>query len=315
MNEIEFQERVRAAIGESSYPAHLPSTVEKRLGQAQPKSTSMLIPMVAGLLALLIVVTLLAPRLLGDRLVGKNTGPGCASVGQAVSGDLSVAGLSNVECLVTPLGQTARDNSGSVTLLAGYSDDVRTVLIFHMEPFKRAPDVAVSDDHGPLGPAGSFGYSGGDTIFDLYTDGTGPHLGLDGLAHLTIVLEGQYSFEVALKVQRSKSIPVPEQVQLGSWKVNLQFAKVTPNAILVRALVTGPTSETIANHPQDVIRLLDSSGTEIDLGPGSYGPVSANQILFNVSWVRPPGARSFVLRFDGDGATKTVPFTLPAANG
>jgi hypothetical protein len=71
----------------------------------------------------------------------------------------------------------------------------------------------------------------------------GPHPGPDGLAHLTVAVPGfpprqppgTSTFALALKVQPSVTLAiVPSQFDLGSWKVMIEAAEVTPSVITCR---------------------------------------------------------------------------------
>src|SRR5256885_7025024 len=63
MNETEIRERLRDAVGEAHYPAALKSKVEARLREPEAQAHPRLLGLVAGVLAVIIVGSLVFIRL------------------------------------------------------------------------------------------------------------------------------------------------------------------------------------------------------------------------------------------------------------
>src|ERR1700720_431589 len=101
MNDTEIRERLRAAIGEQSYPPDLSARAETRLKQppaagGYPRALGL----VAAILAIAIVAALIGPRLFTLRGSVTTPSPVASQVPEA---DLAVAGLGGQGDLVTPV--------------------------------------------------------------------------------------------------------------------------------------------------------------------------------------------------------------------
>src|ERR1700682_4842748 len=105
MNDTEIRERLRAAVGDQTYPADLSARAETRLKQPpDAEQHPRALGLVAGVLAIAIVAALFGPR----RLAYRNTQPRPALpptsvVSQLPDADLAAAGLTGQGDLVTPL--------------------------------------------------------------------------------------------------------------------------------------------------------------------------------------------------------------------
>ena len=248
--------------------------------------------------------------------------------------DLYAAGLTTD--LVTPLDIHATDQGRTATLVGGYADPARIVLIYHMEgattpiPILRS-SVIVNDDQGLVNGGGSTNYarSTGDAISAIEA---GPHAGADGLAHLSIELtsykpgdgpgqvQAHWSFSTTLPIHPSTPVPAPTQFQLGRWKANIEVLEVTPTVVHLQAVINGATPTEIG---LSTVTLLDPAGNVIGQECGAGITVPKGQIdspsspLYHNARVycefrRPLDAGTYRLRFIGPGGSYTIPIPIKA---
>src|SRR5258706_11641476 len=182
MNETEIRTRLRMAVGEADYPPELGTRVAARLNQPPAPSHPRAIGFVAAMLAVLIVVSLVYIRVHSGPALGPAAGPsptpvvvpGPNSVVRLPDADLAAAGLTAAGSVVTPLNLVVTAGGRTVTLVGGYADPMRIVLVFRTLPDAGAPQVHVSDDGGAINAA-YFGARGvvGDQVVGLQR---GPHV-------------------------------------------------------------------------------------------------------------------------------------------
>jgi len=338
MNEARIRERLHDAIGDASYPAGLPSRVESRLSEPVNEQHPRAIALVAAILALAIVAVLLGPRLLTWRsIVPGGSAPPAASplpvsspgglFGYIPPGDFDAAGLSSATALVTPLQLNAANGDRKITLIGAYADQARTVLLFRTNPDFRIPTaISISDDQGFINASSSIG--GGLTGEYFYSLDAGPRPGPDGIANLTVTVPGfspngpadgfqpapgTWAFSLAMKVQPSVAIEaVPSQFDLGSWKVTIEVAEVTPSVIHLQTLINGAS---VADVGPTTVVLLDSSSTPVNPVVSSAGVTvpkeqlnSTNDKITRIDdqWLRPAAAGTYQLQFTGGGGARTI---------
>jgi hypothetical protein len=330
MNDTEIRERLRAAIGEQSYPADLTARAETRLKQppaaaGYPRALGL----VAALLAIAIVAALIGPRLLTYR--GSMTTPSPAA-SQVPEADLAVAGLGGQGDLVTPVNVTKQIGTNQVTVIGAYADPARTVLFFR-ESAGGFPVLSINDDYGLVnGSSSGNGGASGDYIFIL---DAGPRPGSDGMAHLKVSILGfqpaagpgsgsfipaNWTFSIQLPLQQSILVAqVPQRFLLGAWTVTLEVADATPSVVRAQVLIDGlATGEIGANYP---VTLVDSAGKQVPQVSASAGVTvpkgqldSSNykQTRLYAAWQRPASAGTYQLRFEGSGAVVMIPLNIPA---
>lgn len=239
--------------------------------------------------------------------------------------DLAAARLTDVAELVTPLELSSVDNGRTVTLIGAYADPARTVLIFRESPDMGLPSASVNDEVGQInasssaGPVRSPGIRG-DYYFAL--DG-GPHPGVDGLAHLAItishldrwtpaggIVNGNWAFTAALRVQSGQALPAPGQFRLGTWNVTVETLEVTPAVIHLQTVVNGASPEALVGPGKGAfVELVDgagnpvrvlASGAGITVPKGQLNPINYQNSRTRDEWVR-PAAGTYKLRFQGGG--------------
>lgn len=234
-------------------------------------------------------------------------------------GDFDAAGLSTATALVTPFQLDSVNAQGKLSLIGAYADPARTVLLFRTTPDFRLPiGISVSDDQGLINASSSAG--GGLTGEYYFSLDAGPHPGADGLAHLTVTVQGfppsnppgTSTFTLALKVEPSVALAiVPSQFDLGSWKVTIEMAEVTPSVVHVEAVINGAFVSQIGTS---TVTLTDSFSQTVNPSASSAAVTVPKQQLdstnskitrVNDQWQRPTTAGNYQLRFAGGGAVHT----------
>jgi hypothetical protein len=197
MNYTEIRERLRAAVGEHSYPADLSARAEARLKQpaavAEPHPRAL--GLVAAIMAIAIIAVLVGPRLVAYRNAQPRPAMPCSSItspspatAQLPDADLAAVGLIGQGCLVTPLQITKQLGNIQVTVIGAYADPAHTILFFRMSE-AASLEVLINGDYDF-----SKGWSGGGLVtnrsgasgdYVFFLD-AGPRPGADGTAHLTV---------------------------------------------------------------------------------------------------------------------------------
>jgi len=339
MNDSEIRERLRAAVGEQSYPADLSARAESRLKQppAPGEPHPLALGLIAAILAIAIVAALFGPRLLALR----STGPAMprSSVASPAplaavlpDSDLAAAGLSGQGNLVMPLQITKQLGNNQVTVIGAYADPARTVLFFRA-PNAGSPMVSINDDYGLINASSSGNVSAtGDYVFIL---DAGPRPGADGVAHLKVTLTGfmprdagptvpaAWTFSFNVPLQQSILIAtVPQRFLLGTWTVTLEVADATPSVVRAQVLIEGVSVGDIgANYP---VTLLDAAGkslvqtaagASVTVPKGQLNSSNYKQTRLYAAWRRPATEGIYQLRFEGSGAVVKIPVNIPALTG
>jgi hypothetical protein len=331
MNQSEIRDRVREALGEAAYPPALNARLQSRLAEPAPRTHPRAIGYAAAILAILIIGTLVFTRFQMAQGPVPSTGPS-ATAGpvnpdaQLPEADLSGANLSGAAAyLVTPFNLVAQSSGRTVTLIGAYADTARTVLFFRSMPAGGYAAFQVYDQQGLLNAGGGGGLgSVGDqwSVLDM-----GPHVGSDGLAHLTVTmfdiasappsmdhLAGDWRFSVALKVQPSTSISLsPALTSVGSWKVNVEAAEITPTVVHFQAVINGVP-------PSDVglstVTLVDSAGQPVPSAESSISIAVQHQqpssTRIDLTWARPHEQGTYQLRIAGGGSEYQGSVDIPA---
>jgi hypothetical protein len=333
MNDAEIRERLRAAVGEQSYPADLSARAETRLKQPpDAEQHPRALGLVAAILAIAIVAALFGPRLLAYRNTQPRPALPPASVASQVpDADLAVVGLTGQGDLVTPLQITKQFGNSQVTVIGAYADPARTVLFFRSD--YGSPMVSINDDYGFIN-ASSSGNGGaqGDYVFIL---DAGPRPGADGTAHLKVTVTGlmpnsgpgsfvpaNWTFSVQLPLQQSILIAaVPQRFLLGAWTVTLEVADATPSVVRAQVLIDGAGPGDLgANYP---VTLVDSAGkplqqtsasASVTVPKGQLDSSNYKRSRLYAAWKRPAAAGTYQLRFEGSGAVVKISVNIPAPN-
>ena len=324
MNEAQIRERVREAVGEAKYPSSLTSSAAARLKGPAPEQHPRAIGLVAALIALAVIAALLGPRLIGAHPTAP-AGPRATSpspspdiFGWIPPGDFDAAGLSSATALVTPFHLDATNAQGKLTLIGAYADPARTVLLLRTTPDFRIPiGITISDGQGLINASSAAG--GGITGEYFYSLDAGPRPGPDGLAHLTVSVpgflpsppQGPSTFTLALKVEPSTTLAiVPSQFDLGSWKVTIEAAEVTPSVIHVQAVIDGAF---VPNIRISTVTLSDPLGQTVNPSVYSAAATTSYKITrVNDQWPRPTAAGVYRLQFAGGGGTNTIDVMIAA---
>jgi hypothetical protein len=248
--------------------------------------------------------------------------------------DLLAARLTNLENLVTPFHVDSTSSGLTITLIGAYADPARTVVFFRGAGTYQVESATINDDLGLINAGsggGSIKLSPGDSYYSL--DG-GPHPGSDGSANLVInvshlqqyhvnsvtYLAGNWTWSIPLKVQPATTLRAPAQFVLGRWRGNIEVLEVTPSMIHVRAVINGVSPGAISGPGiQEIVTLVDPSGTRVDFGTGSAGitvpkqqvnPVNYQNSRIEYEWPRPAAGGNFQLRFQGGGGSYVIPLTI-----
>jgi hypothetical protein len=308
----------------------------ERLKQPAPEQLPRAIGLVAAFIALAIIAALVGPRLVawhptvpaGPRATNTSPPPSASPsiFEQIPPGDFDAAGLSTATALVTPFQLDSANAQGKLTLIGAYADPARTVLLLRTTPDFRLPiGISVSDGEGVINASSSAG--GGLTGEYYFSLDAGPRVGPDGLAHLTVKVQGfppshppgTSTFTLALKVEPSVALAiVPSQFDLGSWNVTIETAEVTPSVVHLRAVINGALVSQISTS---TVTLTDSFGQTVN--PSVYSAAvtipkqqlnstNSNITRVNDQWERPTTAGVYQLRFAGGGGVHTVDIMIPA---
>jgi hypothetical protein len=325
MNETEIRDQLHEAIGEAKYPPSLTSSTIARLKRPEPEQHPRAIGLVAAIIALAVIAALLAPHVIGWRPTAPAgpratvpSPPSPSLLEQIPPGDFEAAGLSTASALVTPFQLEATSAQGKLTLIGAYADPARTVLLFRTAPDFRLPTtISVSDDQGLINASSTAG--GGLTGEYYFSLDAGPHPGPDGLAHLSVAIQGFPSnsppgtstFTLALKVQPSVALAiVPSQFDLGSWKINIEAAEVTPSVIHVQTVIDGAFVPQIGTT---TVTLTDPLGQTVNPSASSASVTPTYKITrINDQWLRPTAAGVYQLHFTGGGGTHTIDVMIAA---
>ena len=313
-----------------------------RLTELRPRAA---IALVGAIFALAIVVVMLGPRPQTWRSIvaggSAPTAAGCPlplpspEVGGIFAlippGDLEAAGLSIATARVTPCQLNAANGARKLSFIGAYADPARTVLLFRTNPdFTIPPTISISDDQGSINASSSTGGGLPDEYF--FSLDAGPRPGPDGIANLTVTVPGfspdgpadgsqpapgEWAFSLALKVQPSVAIAaVPNQFDLGSWKVTTEAAEVTPSVIHVQTVINGALDKDVVST---TVVLLDSSGTPVHQIVTSAAVTVPKQQLNSTSdkitrvndqWLRPAAGGTYQLQLSGGGGERTISFSV-----
>jgi hypothetical protein len=325
MNETEIRDQLREAIGEAKYPPSLTSSTIARLKRPEPEQHPRAIGLVAAIIALAVIAALLAPRVVGWRpttpagpraTVPSPTSPSLLE--QIPPGDFDAAGLTTASALVTPFQLESTNAQGKLTLIGAYADPARTVLLLRTTPDFRLPlGISVSDDQGVINASSTAG--GGLTGEYFYSVDAGPRPGADGRAHLNVTVPGfppgrppgMNTFTLALNVQQSTTLAiVPSQLDLGSWKVTIEAAEVTPSVIHLQAVINGAF---VSQVGRSTVTLSDPLGQIVNPSVESASVTTDyKSTRVNDQWLRPTAAGVYQLRFAGGGGTHTFDMMILA---
>jgi len=248
--------------------------------------------------------------------------------------DLAVAGLTGVADLVTPLQIASTDDGRTITFIAAYADVARTVLIFRESPDMGLPSASVSDDQGLINAGGSAGPVRSPGVRGDYFVALdeGAHPGLDGLTHLFItvshltvwtpaggVVEGNWAFTAALKVQPGQALAAPMPFRLGAWMVTVETLEVTPDVVHLQAVVNGASPAALEGPGKGpFVELVDPAGNPVRLLAGGAGitvpkqqvnPMNYQNSRTRNEWLRPADG-AYTLRFLGGGGGYEIPIVI-----
>ena len=338
MNDSEIRDRLRAAVGEHSYPADLSARAEARLKQPpEAEASPRALGLVAAILAIAIVAALFGPRLLAYRGARPGpamprssvTSPSPATTALLPDADLAAVGLTGQGDLVTPLNITKQIGNNRVTVIGAYADPARTVLFFR-ESAGGFPMVSINDDYGLINASSSGGgIASGDYVYIL---DAGPRPGTDGTAHLKVSITGfmlpgpgtgppvSWTFSIQLPLQQSILVAqVPQRFLLGAFTVTLEVADATPSVVRAQVLIDGMSPGDIG--PTFPVTLVDSAGKPlaqvassagVTVPKGQLDATTYKRTRLYAAWKRPAVGGTYQLRFEGSGAVVKVPVNIPA---
>jgi hypothetical protein len=335
MLEEQFRERLRLAIGEPSYPGGLAAAVRTRLHE-KPEGAPRGMGLVALALAAMVLAVLIGFQLLQRAGTSARPVPAVTTTNRPApvskppaipAEDLKGAGLDGLGNLVTRFDITVVDSGHTLTLLGVYSDPARTTMFFRGAG--DASPMAMVTDHQGLVNFSSHGGRGvpGDASWTL--DGA-PQPGPDGMAQIKIVvsnlqgpaspagmqsIRGNWTWNVAVRVQPSTQLAPPGQFTWGAWTVDIEVVESTPSAVHLQAVIQGASPEDMRSFQID---LLDGAGNQVTrvvggggvtVPKGQLNSTNYKNTRINFQWKR-PGPGDYFLRFTGPGGVHEVPVTV-----
>jgi hypothetical protein len=343
MNETEIRERIHEALGEGAYPSDFGNRVEGHLQQpTRERQYPRALGILAAIIAVLLVAVLMLSRLQSAyvRQAGPTAGPTATASAtpippaltrsQLPEADLAAASLFTTPDLVTSLKLSSTDGGHTVLLIGAYADPARTVLFFRTATDLGYPMVGVSDDQGPLNASSSSGAGiAGDQVFVL---DAGPRPGVDGIAHLSVVVShfvspgstinttnGNWTFTLPLAVQPSSAVTLsPRPSAVGSWKLNIEALELTPSVIHLQLFIDGAS---VSETNSSTVVLMAASGKQVN--PVAYSasvtvpkeqldPTNSRKTRMNVQWPRAAGAQTYQLQITGGGAVSRSALSIEA---
>ena len=330
MNETEIRNRIRDAVGETDYPPTLTGKVLARVGEPPSPAHPRLIGAIAAVLAVLIVVSFVYVRAQSTRPTRPANPSPPPTAAPVVTGpspqfllpeaDLAAGRLTAAANAVTPLHLVSTSSGRTVTLIAGYADPSRIVLVFRTLPDAGSPQVQLSDEKGPIN-AGYFGASGaaGDQVVGFQQ---GPHVGGGGTTHLTITITGfaqlgspsvspgSWTFSADLPVRGATPLPLtPKLTAVGTWKVTVEAFELTPSVIHLRAVFDGAGPFTITDS---TVVLVGPDGLPVKPTTLDAVPTGANQTRLDQTWIRPASAASYQLQVNVGVYRYSANVSIPA---
>jgi hypothetical protein len=126
------------------------------------------------------------------------------------------------------------------------------------------------------------------------------------------------TFSLPLKVQPSVAITtVPRQLNVGSWKVTIEAAEITPSVIHIQALIDGAS---VSDTGPSTLSLVEANGPARSAAYSASVTVPKQQLTaetykstrLNAQWLRLSSAGVYQLRITGGGGTQTLNFQVGA---
>ncbi len=160
----------------------------------------------------------------------------------------------------------------------------------------------------------------------------GAHPGADGLAHLTVsishvqrwthaggVVEGNWAFTAALKVQPGQALAAPKPFRLGAWMVTVETLEITPDVVRLQAIVNGASPAALEGPGKGpFVELVDPAGNPVRLLAGGAGITvpkqQVNPMNYQNSRTRNESLRPadgvYTLQFLGGGGRYEIPIVI-----
>ena len=219
-------------------------------------------------------------------------------VGPIAHSILRLAGLNDAGQRVTPLHGEATSAGETISLMGGYADNQRTVVIVHVEPARSIllpVTLAVDSARAPLttgyvvlafGPIVS-PRPNGDAL-TLHVIELGPILSPVGLPPVgTDRVAGDWTLRFTLAVDRSAAVAAPAPGQLGSMGVTFT-ASVVGTDVQVSAHLHGATIAQV----EDMRSESDTAkGSSVPPGPRAWRMELVEETGREVPWLRAALAR------------------------
>ena len=133
------------------------------------------------------------------------------------------------------------------------------------------------------------------------------------------IVEGNWTFTVAVNVQPGQLVTAPDPFWLGRWKVTVETLEITPDVVRMEALVNG-ASPVALEGPwiPPFVELVDSAGNPVRVLEGGAGiavpkgqlnPINYQNSRSRNQWLR-PAAGTYRLRFQGNGGRHEIPIVI-----
>jgi hypothetical protein len=325
MNEDDVRTTLRDAIGDSEYPAGLRGRVLQRLNQSHSPGHPRLLGALAGVLTVLIVVTLVYVRVHSTSgLRPPSNSIPSVHIPQSV---LEAVHLTAAAALISTPNLSTTIGQRNVSLVGAYADANHTVLIFRALPATSVLGIGVWDETGLIEPLSHLVVK--PDGYQYFEHIRAPHAKADGIAHLTITIVdpydpnliqasparrdyGNWNFSIDLAVKPAIQLPVQRVIPLGAWQLNVQTFQLTPSFIYFDARMYGDLNlGVIQDQWQTWAVLLDPSGKKVVYFIGEGGGVKA-PVNLTWWWPRPDYATTYTLRIAARGVQYTTTVLIPA---
>jgi len=309
-------------MGESEYPPALASHVLTRLNQPPAPGYPSLVAVIAGMLAALIVVSLVYVRV----HTAHQARPAAPAV-QIPQSILDATHMTAAAALITSPNLSTTIRQEKISLVGAYADAQNTVLIFRVVPATNALGISLWDDTGFIAPAEALRvWPDGYQSFEVWR---APDSGKRSVAHITVAISnpfnpeilhassirpgyGDWNFSFDLEVRPATTLPVQSVISLGAERFTVEFFQLTPSVIYLRAVVEGAS---ITSH--DWVNwavLTDPSGAIVSLFIAGAGGGTTYRPLVTATWwwPRPDHATTLTLRITGQSSgTYTTTVSIP----
>jgi len=261
-------------------------------------------------------------------------------VGPVAKALLRLAGLDAAGSRVAPLEGQATSSGFTVSLLGGYADNQRTVVIVHVDPaaMPELPVTLTPANGPPLTEPVISPTTGGDVALvfgpiarpdpkgnalTLHFSEVGPILAVGQPPSVPGRVPGDWTLRLTLTVDRSAAVPAPRPGRVGSLAVSFTASAVGTD-VQVSAHLSGATIGQLEDMASDAeaakgstatpgpgalfIQLVDETGRPVHpLRSARSRGATARDFTDDEVWSVPgPGTYLIVVRWKGQSLVRTL---------